>query len=178
MIVTATKQCVSYVNKLFRPGSWRSQFGKINVRYKRRLYLHTGVGRLAWKVCYQTRCKGCLAQAELMQASPGAPWTSHYFLNSQLREQGNNIRIVLYLCGAGRAISMVSSWWEILLTILWDNCAVTACAGDSVVVSKVLTEGEDGCWHACNSFGGVAVMDATPLVGGSSWSATSPGGMS
>ncbi len=32
------------------------------------------------------------------------------------------------------------------------NHAVAASADDSVVVSRVVTEGEEGCWHACNSF--------------------------
>ncbi len=45
------------------------------------------------------------------------------------------------------------------------------------VVSGVLTEGESGCWHACNRFGYAAVVKSTPLVGGSSGSGTPPGGM-
>ncbi len=57
------------------------------------------------------------------------------------------------------------------------NRVVAASASESVVVSGVLTEGGDGCWHACNRFGDVVVVKATPLVGGSSGSATSPGGM-
>ncbi len=58
------------------------------------------------------------------------------------------------------------------------NSAATASAGDSVLVSGVLTGGEGRCWHACNRFGDVAVVKAAPLFGGSSGSATSPGGMS
>ncbi len=58
------------------------------------------------------------------------------------------------------------------------NHAAAASAGDSVSVSGVLTGGEDRRWHACNRFSDVAVVNATPLVGGSSGSATSPGRMS
>ncbi len=58
------------------------------------------------------------------------------------------------------------------------NRAAAASVGDSVSVSGVLTEGEGRRWHACNRFGDVAVAKATPLVGGSSGSATSPGRMS
>ncbi len=58
------------------------------------------------------------------------------------------------------------------------NRAAAASAGDSVSVSGVLTGGEGRCWHACNRFGDVAVVKATPLIGGSSGSATSPGRMS
>ncbi len=55
--------------------------------------------------------------------------------------------------------------------------SAAAVVAVSVVVSGVLPEGGDGCWHACNRFGDVMVVKATPLVGGSSGSATSPGGM-
>ncbi len=58
------------------------------------------------------------------------------------------------------------------------NRAASASAGDSVLVSGVLTGGEGRCWNACNRFGDVAVVEAAPLVGGSSGSATSLGGMS
>ncbi len=58
------------------------------------------------------------------------------------------------------------------------NRMAAASAGDSVSVSGVLMRGEDRRWHACHRFGDVAVMKATPLVGGSSGSATSPGRMS
>ncbi len=50
--------------------------------------------------------------------------------------------------------------------------AASAC--DYVLISGMLTEGEEGY----NRFGDVAVVIATSLVGGSSASATSPGGMS
>ncbi len=46
------------------------------------------------------------------------------------------------------------------------NCATAASAGDSVLVPRVLMDGD------------VAVVKATPLAGGSSGSATSPGRMS
>ncbi len=46
------------------------------------------------------------------------------------------------------------------------NRAAEATAVDSVAVSGVLMEGEDGCRHACNRFSNVAVVKATPLVGG------------
>ncbi len=58
------------------------------------------------------------------------------------------------------------------------NRAVAASASESVVVSGVLMEDEDGCWHACNRFGDAVVVKATPLIGGSSGSSTSPSGMS
>ncbi len=54
------------------------------------------------------------------------------------------------------------------------NRAAVASAGDSVLVSGVLTGGEGRCWNACYRFGDVAVVKAAPLVGGSSGSATSP----
>ncbi len=47
-----------------------------------------------------------------------------------------------------------------------------------LLVPRVLTGDEGRCRHACNRFSDVAVVKATPLVGGSSGSATSPGGMS
>ncbi len=56
--------------------------------------------------------------------------------------------------------------------------AAAASAGDSVLGAGVLTEGEGRCCHACNCFGDVVVVRATPMVGGSSGSATTPGGMS
>ncbi len=34
------------------------------------------------------------------------------------------------------------------------NCAVAASAGDLVMVSRVGTKGEEGCWHSYNRFGG------------------------
>ncbi len=58
------------------------------------------------------------------------------------------------------------------------NPAAAASAGDSVSVPRVLSGGESRRWHACNRFDDFAVMKATPLVGGSSGSATSPGRMS
>ncbi len=58
------------------------------------------------------------------------------------------------------------------------NRAAAASAGDSVSVAGVVTGGEGRRWHACNRFGDVSVVKATPLVGGSSGSATSPGRMS
>ncbi len=53
------------------------------------------------------------------------------------------------------------------------NRAAAASAGDSVLVSEVLTGSEGRCWNACNRFGDVAVVKAAPPVGGSSGSATS-----
>ncbi len=58
------------------------------------------------------------------------------------------------------------------------NRAAAASACDSVLVPRVLTEGEGRCWHPCNRFSDVAVVKTTPLFGGSSGSATSPGGIS
>ncbi len=58
------------------------------------------------------------------------------------------------------------------------NRVDAASAGDSALVSWVLTGGEGRYWHTCNRFGDVAVVKAAPLVGGSSGSATSPGRMS
>ncbi len=58
------------------------------------------------------------------------------------------------------------------------NGAAAASAGDSILVSGVLTGGEGRCWSACNRFGDVAGVKAAPLVRGSSGSATSPGHMS
>ncbi len=45
------------------------------------------------------------------------------------------------------------------------NRATAASAGDSVLVSGVLAGGEGRCWNACNRFGDVAMVKATPLVG-------------
>ncbi len=53
------------------------------------------------------------------------------------------------------------------------NRADAASAGDSLLVSGVLTGSECRCWHACNRFVDVAVVKPTSLVGGSSGSATS-----
>ncbi len=58
------------------------------------------------------------------------------------------------------------------------NRAAAASAGDSVLVSGVLTGGQGRWWNDCNRFGDVAVVKAAPLVGGSSGSATSSGRMS
>ncbi len=52
------------------------------------------------------------------------------------------------------------------------NRAAAVSAGDSVLDPRVLTVCKS------NRFGDVAVVKASPLVGGSSGSATSPGGMS
>ncbi len=46
------------------------------------------------------------------------------------------------------------------------NRAAAASAGDSVLVSGVLTGGEGRRWNACNRFGDVAVVKAAPRVGG------------
>ncbi len=54
------------------------------------------------------------------------------------------------------------------------NRAAAASTGDSVLVLWVLTGGEGRWRHACNRVGDVAVVKATPLVGGNSGSATSP----
>ncbi len=45
------------------------------------------------------------------------------------------------------------------------NHAVAASADDSVVVSRVVKEGGEGCWHACNRFGDNAVTKPTPRFG-------------
>ncbi len=58
------------------------------------------------------------------------------------------------------------------------NSGAATSAGDSVSVSGLLTGGEGRCWHTCYHFGDVTVVKATPLVGGSSGSATSPHRMS
>ncbi len=53
------------------------------------------------------------------------------------------------------------------------NRAIAASTGDSIAVSRMVAEGEERCCHAYNRFGGVAVVKAMPLFGGSSGSATS-----
>ncbi len=58
------------------------------------------------------------------------------------------------------------------------NSVAEASAGDTVLVSEVLTGSEGRRWHAWSRFGDVVVVKAAPLVGGSSGSATSPGRMS
>ncbi len=45
------------------------------------------------------------------------------------------------------------------------NCATAAYAGESVLVSGVLTGGEGRFWNAYNCFGDVAVVKTAPLVG-------------
>ncbi len=49
------------------------------------------------------------------------------------------------------------------------NRMAAASACDSVLVSGVLTGDEGRCRYACNRFGDVAVVKATPLVGGEQW---------
>ncbi len=44
------------------------------------------------------------------------------------------------------------------------NRADTVTAGDSVAVSRVVTEGEEGCFHAWYRFGNVALTKATQLL--------------
>ncbi len=77
--------------------------------------------------------------------------------------------------------------WPVLVAVLaasrerpddGSNRAAAASAGDSLLVSGVLTGGEGRCWNAYNRFGDVTVVKAAPLVGGSSGSVTSPGRMS
>ncbi len=57
------------------------------------------------------------------------------------------------------------------------NHAVAASADDFFEVSRVVTEGEEGCWHVCNRFGENVVMKPTPRFGVSCRPASSFGGM-
>ncbi len=49
---------------------------------------------------------------------------------------------------------------------------IAASAGDSIEVNMVDTKGEVGCWHACNRFDDVAVVEAELLFRRSNGSST------
>ncbi len=51
------------------------------------------------------------------------------------------------------------------------DCAVAASAGDLVMVSRLVTKGEEECWHSCNRFGGEgnATDQGEPLARYNSW---------
>ncbi len=51
------------------------------------------------------------------------------------------------------------------------NCAVAASTCDFVAVSRVVTKGEEECWHFCNRFGveGNATDQGEQLVRYNSW---------
>ncbi len=65
-----------------------------------------------------------------------------------------------------------------MLSDVGGNRAVAVSAGDSDVVLRMCMEADEGFSHTCNRFVVFAVVEAMPLVGESSGSAASLGGMS